>query len=62
MKQEITILHVILVAVVCITSLLITALMKGIDGVLLASGIASLVGLVTGYGGYKLGQKSKLKE
>lgn len=42
-----------IVAMICITALLIIALLKGIDGVLLASGMAALTGL----GGYELHKK-----
>lgn len=42
-----------IVAIVCIAILLIVALLKNIDGVLLAGGIATLAGL----GGYAAGKK-----
>lgn len=42
-----------IVAMVCIAALLIVALLKDINGVLLASGIATLAGL----GGYVAGRK-----
>lgn len=42
-----------IVAIVCITALLIVALLKDVDGVLLGSGIAVLAGL----GGYAAGKK-----
>lgn len=42
-------------AMLCITALLITALLSGIDGVLLASGCVLLAGL----GGFEIGKHLK---
>ena len=39
-----------IVAIICITGLLVLALVKGIDGALLASGFA----LIGGLGGYEI--------
>lgn len=44
-----------IVAIVSITAILIVALLKGVDGVLLGSGLAALTGL----GGYELGKHRK---
>ncbi|MBA7659132.1 hypothetical protein ES703_67097 [subsurface metagenome] len=44
-----------IVAMVCITILLVTALIMGVNGVLLAGGVAALAGL----GGYAKGKTSK---
>lgn len=44
-----------IVAIVCITILLVTALFMGINGVLLAGGLALLAGL----GGYAKGKSMK---
>lgn len=44
-----------IVAIGAITALLITALLQGIDGVLLGSGLVILGGL----GGYAMGKKQK---
>lgn len=45
----------IITATLCITILLAIALFRGIDGLLLASGISAIVGL----GGYFLGRSQK---
>lgn len=47
-------IHLALVAMVCITSLELVALLKGIDGQILATVIATLAGL----GGFMLGQQT----
>lgn len=44
-----------IVAIICITALLIAALLTGTDGALLASGIT----LIAGLGGYALGKYKK---
>lgn len=44
-----------IVAIGCITAILITALIMSIDGVLVASGLAILAGL----GGYAIGKVKK---
>ena len=44
-----------IVAIACITALLITALIKGMDGALLATGI----GVIAGLGGYIVGKVKK---
>lgn len=44
-----------IVAIIAITILLVTALLTGIDGVLLAAGVAALAGL----GGYETGKHLK---
>jgi len=61
-RGEISILHVIMLFGGFVTFLLAIAIHHGHNGILLTSGIASLVGMVTGYGGYKLGQKSVHKK
>ena len=61
-QGEIGIIHLILVGVVCVSGLIITALLKGVNGVVMASGIAAIVALISGFSGYKIGQKSTVKD
>lgn len=51
-----------IVGILCITALLITALANGIDGALLASGIATILTIATGTTIYKIGKKKGYKE
>lgn len=44
-----------IVALICITAILITCLIRGIDGALVGSGLAILAGL----GGYAVGKAKK---
>lgn len=46
-----------IIAILCITAILIVALASEIDGVLLAGGISAIAGL----GGYIIGRKRKTK-
>jgi len=44
-----------IVAIGCIAAILITALIKGVDGALLSTGVAAIAGL----GGYAVGKLKK---
>ena len=48
----------IIIAMVCVTSVLITALLLGHNGVLMASGISAITGLA----GYGVGRATKPKD
>lgn len=61
-QGEITVIHLIIVGVACVTGIIVVALLKGLDGVLLSSGIAAIVALISGFSGYKIGQKVRPKE
>jgi len=60
-QGEIGVIHLIVIGVGCVTLLVVTAVLKGIDGVLLSTGIAGIVALISGFSGYKIGQKSVKK-
>jgi len=60
-RGEVRVIHLIMLGVGCITALIVVALMKGVDGVLMSSGLAAIVALISGFSGYKIGQKSVIK-
>ena len=57
-QGEITVIHLIIAGVACVFGLITIALLKGVNGVVMASGIAAIVALISGFSGYKMGQKS----
>jgi len=53
---------IVISGVLCVTVLIVVAVCKGLDGTLFASGIAAIVALISGFGGYKAGVTRTHKE